>query len=821
MNPIRRGYLRALLLRAPRAGGGRRAGRGNARLTAVLLAMLLLMPALAHAEVAAQGPDTAQGLEATPLRLRIGVTQDGIMAVRPDDFAKAGINPAAIDPRTFAMSSLGQPVAVYVTGEEDGKFDGSDALHFFGQKFRGPEMDQKYTDERVYWLDAGGARGPRITGAPAHPEFDVTPPADTPTTLRAEENLWWWSLHTILLDTQDTWFWARNQPLSSSKVVSATLPYTVPFPAANAPALFRMEQISRVGRWDIAPDHRTTVSINGRPLLDREWDGLRVRKVFTATLSPGILIHGLNQVSVGAWTLPDILVDDIYTNYWELEYRREFKAFEGRFDFTKEVSGVQEYVVSGWESEPVWVWDVSNPNQPVRLMLTAPVSKRLFLPLLQSGSVSSPATSAIRFRTTGEAGSRYWLQAGATINSPASVRLRPPTGLRSAPNQYDVVLVAPSYLMASAQPLKSWHESNGRRALIVDIQDAYDEFNEGINHPKAIQGMMKWAANNWQKPAPQYLTLVGDGHWNFKGYNPTQYTPQPNPIPPYLVWVDYWQGEVPADSRLGDINDDNVPDIAVGRLPVNTPAEAQVVIQKIISYDQGARTADWQKRGLFVADNADYAGDFPLVTKEIVAGYTPADIQPIPVYLSEAPIGTPVTNEQIAAARSGIMSALQSGVLFAQYAGHGAPERWAQESRTDVSGDLAGIWRTADIAALQNGPKLPLVMTFNCLDGYFVYPVPSSFSMAELMLRHPGGGSVAAISPTGLGTTDVQHEFRKVLLDVMFKQNVREMGRALTIAKQQYATRPTPPNPAPAAYLIDTMTFFGDPALRLPAQGAQ
>jgi hypothetical protein len=110
------------------------------------------------------------------------------------------------------------------------------------------------------------------------------------------------------------------------------------------------------------------------------------------------------------------------------------------------------------------------------------------------------------------------------------------------------------------------------------------------------------------------------------------------------------------------------------------------------------------------------------------------------------------------------------------------------------------------------------VMTFNCLDGYFVHPAPSSFSMAELMLRHPGGGSIAAISPTGLGTTDVQHEFRKVLLDVMFKQNVQEMGRALSIAKQQYGAMVSP---APAFYLIDTMTLFGDPALRLPAQGAQ
>jgi hypothetical protein len=757
---------------------------------------------------------------AATTRIRVGVLKDGITAIRPGDLAAAGIDAASFDPRSFAMTSGGQSVAIYVTGENDGRFNGSDAIYFFGQKFRGPEMDQKYTDERVYWLDAGGVPGPRMASAPANPQYDRTPTTDVMTTLRAEVNLQWWTLHTIYLDTQDTWFWARSQPLAG-QVVTVTMPYTVPFPAAGAPATFRLEQISRAGRWDVNPDHRTTVTINGKGAIDQTWDGLRIRKVLSATLPAGTLVHELNNVSVGAWSLPNITIDDVYSNYWEVDYRREFKAYEGRFDFKAEAAGVQEYEVAGWDSGPVWIWDVSAPNKPLRLTLTGPLTNRLFLPLTQLGSAAGPAAQqgagplSVRFRATGAVGSRYWLQSDSTISRPASIRLRPPTGLRAATNRYDTVIVAPSHLIASAMPLAQWHEANGRKALIVDAQDAYDEFNEGIYHPKGIQNLMKWAAANWQKPAPQYLTLVGDGHFNFKGYNPAQFPPQPNPIPPYLAWVDYWQGEVPADALFGDVNDDGVPEVAVGRLPVNTPAEAQVVVQKIISYDQATRSADWQKRGLFVADNADYAGDFPAVTKEIIAGYTPADITAVPAYLSEGAIGTPVTNQQINAARSTILNNLQSGVLMVQYAGHGAPERWAQELRTDVPGDTAGIWRTGDIAQLKNGSKLPLVMTFNCLDGYFIHPLPSTFSMAELMLRQPGGGSVAAISPTGLGTTDVQHEFRQMLLNVMFKENVREMGRALTIAKQQfYQARG-------AHYLIETMTLFGDPALRLPAPGAQ
>ena len=53
------------------------------------------------------------------------------------------------------------------------------------------------------------------------------------------------------------------------------------------------------------------------------------------------------------------------------------------------------------------------------------------------------------------------------------------------------------------------------------LQDVYDEFNEGIRiAPEAIPNMLRWAAAHWPGPAPAYLTLLGDGHWNMKGHRP-------------------------------------------------------------------------------------------------------------------------------------------------------------------------------------------------------------------------------------------------------------------------------------------------------------
>lgn len=746
----------------------------------VLLLLLILLLAPAPARATAQTP-------VVRARVRIGVTADGITQITPADLLAAGVV-ADVDPRTFALSSQGQPVAILVEGETDGVFSGADRLLFFGQKFRGPEMEQKYTDENVYWLEIGGAAGPRITSVDATPQGNLTPPADFPTTLRAEENREWWTLHTLTLDTQDTWFWARlRPPIDVGSAATVTLPYTIPYPASAASATFRLEEISRAYAGP-NPDHRTTATVNGLKVIDETWSD-KQRRVFTAALPAGLLTHGLNTVRVVAWTMPGNVRDDVYANYWEVDYRRLFRAWQGRLDFTAELAGPQEYESDGWASAAVAIWDISAPDAP-RVLTGASVTP-------------AGAASSVRFRAAGAAGARYWLQEDATFAGPASLRPRPIAGLPAPAGGADAVIVTSAALRPAADQLAEWHRTNGRRAVVMELQDVYDEFNHGILHPKAVPALLNWAATRWPAPAPAYLTLLGDGDWNLKGYNPTQYPPGPNHVPPYLAWVDPWQGEVPADALYGDLDGDAVPDIAVGRLAVNTLAEANTVVDKIVAYDQTMRRADWQRRALFVADNPDSAGDFPAVSDAIIADYTPADLEIVRAYLPGTPDSVPpvpATVEEIAATRAIISDTLQSGVWLVQFTGHGAPERWTHES----------IWRNTYVNGLTNGKKLPVVMTFNCLDGYFAHTDPTLNSIAEVMQRHAGGGAIAAISPSGLGLTDDQQIFRTILMDVLFKADVRELGRALTEAKRRYYQR------YGANYLIDTMTLFGDPALRLP-----
>lgn len=725
--------------------------------------------------------------QAAPTRVRIGVTRDGIVQLTPADLAAAGVDPTSVDPRTFALSSMGQPVAIQVIGEADGRFDPEDLILFFGQKFRGTQFEEKYTDEQVYWLGIDGAAGPRIADVDAAPQGELTPPQDVAATVRAEVDTFWYPLGTTaLVDvTQETWFWHELQP-TPLKPVTVTLGYTVPDPAPGSAATFKLMMFAKYSNSRAQPEHRTIVTLNGAALLDQTWSGRWVREL-TSAVPVDRLVSGLNSIEVSARATSGNYIDDVLVNDWQVDYRRLFRAWEGQFDFQAEGIGPQEYLVTHWASEHVALWDITDTAQPRRLV----------------GATSELAGSGtqLRFRTDDREGSRYWLQEAIAFYRPATVRLRRDTGLRAPARGADTVIITPAEFHPAAERLAAWHEAHGRRAIVADLQDVYDEFNAGIAiAPQAVPKLLAWASTHWVAPKPAFLTLLGDGHYNIKGRNPGLYGTIPSWIPPYLVFVDPWLGEIAADMRYGDSDGDLAPDVAVGRLNVNTLADADTVVSKIVNYDETQRAEAWQQKALFISDNTDSAGDFPALSDRIIADYLPKDLVVTRAYLPGKIPEIPASEAEIVVTKQVISDTLQSGVWLVQYTGHGAPTYWASER----------ILRHTDIYGLQNGDRLPIMMSFNCLDGFFVHPFVAWQGIAETMQRQKGGGAVAALAPTGDGLSSDQQRFREVLMTIMFRENVREIGTALDLAKRRYAAA------GGAHYLIETMTLFGDPAMRLP-----
>ena len=91
------------------------------------------------------------------------------------------------------------------------------------------------------------------------------------------------------------------------------------------------------------------------------------------------------------------------------------------------------------------------------------------------------------------------------------------------------------------------------------------------------------------------MTLIGDGSYDYKNNSSIS---QGNWIPAFQdgdSTYDEWYTRV--------VGGDLFPDMAIGRLTVQTAAAADVVVDKIIAYDRAPEVGPWQSRMLLVSDD--------------------------------------------------------------------------------------------------------------------------------------------------------------------------------------------------------------------------
>ena len=131
------------------------------------------------------------------------------------------------------------------------------------------------------------------------------------------------------------------------------------------------------------------------------------------------------------------------------------------------------------------------------------------------------------------------------------------------------------------------------------------------------------------------------------------------------------------------------------------------------------------------------------------------------------------------------------------YIGHGGIHLWADEN----------VFNSGDVASLSFQPQQPVLLTLNCLNGYFHFPYFDS--LAEALLEAEGKGAIAAFSPSGLSLNEPAHLFHQLLLDAVFNQRHGRLGDAVLAAQENYGASGAFPE------LLTIYHLLGDPALSL------
>jgi uncharacterized membrane protein len=756
-------------------------------------------------------PLSANGSQALSTRYKIVVDTDGLYHLTYTDTMTAGFS--ATDPRNWQLTNLGSTVAITVTGQEDGHFDLGDEVLFYGERFRGaryaarypdeasifwlldnchrtacaPQISnfrrdvglqmEKYTFENVYWLEVMAARGARMPLADGTPT-GLTPATYYTTTVRAETQFRWFGYPII--DTED-WFWQQGTR-SATDTQPVTLTNAITLDAvANVPisATVRGAYVALSSSNSIYPDHHSRISFNSPPFVVQDiwWDDIG-RQAFAANLPVSKLQAGTNNLYLTIYPVAGA-VQDMYFDWYEVDYARRFVPVNDALPFRGSQAGRQAFQAGGFHSNRIWALDVTSPLTPTFISNAA---------VVPSGGGTYTAT----LEAANGLGRQFILAAQPGLKTPKKISAYTPTDLYAATNGADYIIIADPLYNTPAQQLATYRAGQGLRSVVVNINDVYNLFGDGIYNPLAIKNFLRYAYTHWQAPAPRYVVLVGDGHFDFHLYraSPTQ----AQTMPPYMIFTDSWQGDVDSANQLVTlVGKDILPDMLVGRMVVADASQMQAVVNKIITYEAQA-AQPWQQRLMFLADDVpDVAGDFVAQSDELINNHIPDSYTVQRLYLNNYVPPSAITTD--------FRDSLNNqGAFFVNYMGHGAITSWASPT----------IFQSGNVSSLTNASMLPITLDMTCLTGFWFHILGNHNSLAMGMQRHPTGGAIASFAPTSRGVSTGHDTLARGFYDAVFQDEVRTLGEA-TLGGQL--------NVFVSGYdydLINTFVLFGDPALKLP-----
>lgn len=692
--------------------------------------------------------------------VKIATRGAGFVEVAADALFAAGLDTGA-DPRHLHLFRDGIEVAMQVEGDADGRLDAGDALVFWADG-----VDTRYGDEEIFYVVSGDTPGRRIASRDGAP-FGATAPSTVAARAILEPQSAY--LPSILNGEGDNFV--------GPFVFSEPVEHSVPTPAASGgEALLRVRLRGGTSFDEPEPDHHFSVRVDGLEAIDALFDGAELFEA-SQVLPPGLVDGDTTDVEVAPLfdgSMPHL--DLVYIDAFEIFYRRDLAltaADGGRLTFVAEADGHHVVDVPGLAPDEVArVWDVSEPDRPVELT-----------GVTRDGG-------ALHFE--GVAGARYAIATDEGHHAPEAVWSNAPSRLLEEPGA-EWLAIAHGSLLEGAERLAELRRAEGLSALVVDVEDVYDEISGGVMTPLALRDFLRTATARWSTP-PRYVVFVGDTTYDYRDHLGGSAA---NLVPTMLVDTTFV--EAASDAALATLDDaDEAPDVAFGRIPARTPEELEAVVEKIARYESTLGAGEpWQARLLLVADDGLREGDaaeadrFEALLDAVAAEFPPgAEAEMLRLRdVAEGP-------DQGAEANARVMQALDDGVAVAFYAGHGGPRVWADEL----------VWTADDVAALENGAHLPLIVTLDCLNGFF--DAPNQDSLSEVALRSPDRGAVAYVSSTTVTGLAGQEAFARALAERL-ASGTRRAGDAMLLAEQAVAGL------AGTEDVLRSWVLIGDPATRL------
>jgi len=505
-------------------------------------------------------------------------------------------NGGGILPRTiadFRYDDL-QENAIEIVGEEDGRFDDSDYILFYGEDanpWRYSETEAIFNQEiniydnnNFYFIKISGGKGLRISNQNSLTNTTYTSNAFTDYA-RVEEEL------INLLDnfsqgqgTGKNWYGDLFETIRERTYNDFSFPNILTTEAANIKTVF-------AGRSNVTTSFNATVGSDQFSATIRRSNTGDVEDKYAhlGTINETFLPNAENlPVNI---VYPQSASSTGWLDYIQLNVRRSLSFEGGQMSFRdpKTLDAAASTFEIANVDNNVRVWDISNPLIP----------KNQQFDLAGNTLNFGTNTATLREFVAFDANSNFFT----------------PTAIGNIPNQNiheiasaDLVIVYHEAFENAVQQLATHRRNHSNyEVFTVLADDIYNEFSSGSQDPTAIRDFVRMVANRSSKF--NYLLLFGDGSFDYKNL---KNLPEPSGfIPVYETDESLEPIEgFPTDdyyALLSDNEGDDLRgaiDIAVGRIPVKTSEEAEAVVRKIINYDTNPQTlGNWRLNQAFMADD--------------------------------------------------------------------------------------------------------------------------------------------------------------------------------------------------------------------------
>lgn len=686
----------------------------------------------------ASAPEQKAWVTPNQSAVKLPVRRAGWYRVTRQELAATGFN-ANVNPDSLQLLADGVEVPMRVVNATPGQFVTGDFIEFYGAG-----VDAQSTDTRVYWLVAGTTPGLRILTATSR-DTAATVNSFVSTVERKDRLIY---LSGLLNGATENWFGPVINTAGATQLLTTRFVEHV----TGAPAI-----LEAVLQGVTQQAHTVEITVNGTTVGSASFAN-KDRVVRRFEVAASLLLDGDNAVVFKSTSGgSDIsLVEAV-----RLSYARKYLTDDNPFSFS--VTAGQTAYISGFRTPSVRVLQLGNGGALREISVRVQPQNGSYGFVLQS---ESDATY-VAYPTA-----RFDRVLGATQNLPSN--------WRDVSKAAQFLIVTHKDFAASAQRLAQARQQQGWQVAVVDVEDAYDEFAFGAHSPQAIKDLLAYARTNWTR-SPSHVLLIGDA-----STDPRNYLELGNVdfLPTYLGATAYF--ETALDNWLADTDNDGLPELSLGRLPVRSAAQADAVVTKLLS----ATFNPANRSGVFVSDRVVEGFDFRAISQQL-AGVLPTGLSRQHINRMD---GTPD------AVRASVIQAINApgnSPLVVNWLGHGSTQVW--------TGD--GLLRTQDVPALAN--SLPALFTMTtCLNGYFVDP--TQVSLGEAVLTNSPSGAFAVVAATALNQPSTQISFNQQLYQGLFTRGLT-LGEALKVAREGVADQD----------VRNSYVLFGDPTMRLTVSGSR